>query len=168
MILLDGLYSNGPVFELCIQHDWDSMIVLKKKALKSVWKAFNAQKGPDTPSYEADWRGRKQKITWVNHIPYTLKDAKGMKKTLFLNLVVCKEEWSAVNADTTEIEAKFSRHAWISGKPLTLKNVHERCNLGSRYRWAIEGIAIILKSAVVIVTNMLFLITGRRCVAFTI
>ncbi|GFO76612.1 hypothetical protein BPLS_P4511 [Bathymodiolus platifrons methanotrophic gill symbiont] len=80
IIATEPSLSNGPVFELCIQHGWDSMIVLKKKSLKSVWKAFNAQKGPDTPSYEADWRGRKQKITWVNHIPYTLKDANGMEK----------------------------------------------------------------------------------------
>ena len=138
MILLDGLYPNGPVFELCIQQGWDSMIVLKKKSLKSVWKAFNAQKDPDFPNYTSDWRGRKQKITWVNHIPYTFKDTNGVKKTLTLHLVVCKEEWQIVNADTAEIEMKFSRHAWISGKPLTLKNVHERCNLGARYRWAIE------------------------------
>ena len=32
-----------------------------------------------------------------------------------------------------------SRHAWLSSKPLHQNNVHERCNLGARHRWAIES-----------------------------
>jgi hypothetical protein len=31
-----------------------------------------------------------------------------------------------------------NRHAWISSRPLNAANVHERCNLGARYRWGIE------------------------------
>ena len=33
---------------------------------------------------------------------------------------------------------KTARHAWISSVPLNRDNVHERCNLGARHRWAIE------------------------------
>ena len=32
-----------------------------------------------------------------------------------------------------------SHHAWISSRPLTSYNLHERCNLGARYRWGIEA-----------------------------
>ena len=33
MILLDGLYAQGPVMELCVKNRWDFMIVLKDKSL---------------------------------------------------------------------------------------------------------------------------------------
>jgi len=33
---------------------------------------------------------------------------------------------------------KTTRHAWLSSQPLNRDNLHERCNLGVRYRWAIE------------------------------
>jgi len=138
MILLDGLYPNGPVFELCEQNGWDSMIVLQKKSLKSVWRQFAELKTPDDPTYERLWKGREQKITWVNNIPYTFKEKPGLKKTRLIHMAVCEEEWQVVNADTAEIETKFSCHAWISGKPIKVQNVHERCNLGARFRWGIE------------------------------
>ncbi len=37
MVLLDGLYPNGPVVELCRKYKWDFMIVLQDKSLPSVW-----------------------------------------------------------------------------------------------------------------------------------
>ena len=38
-----------------------------------------------------------------------------------------------------EIVTKTARHAWLSSRPLNPLNVHERCNLGARYRWGIEA-----------------------------
>jgi hypothetical protein len=32
-----------------------------------------------------------------------------------------------------------ARHAWLCSQPLSHANVHERCNLGARYRWGIEA-----------------------------
>jgi hypothetical protein len=133
LILLDGLYPNGPVFDLCLQHDWDFMIVLKDKCLPSVWEEFKALKNPDQASYKRIWRGRQQTITWVNTIGYAFKGIEG-QQVLTIHVVVCDEEWQEVNADTAEIETKTSRHAWISGQPRTAQNVHERCNLGARFR----------------------------------
>jgi hypothetical protein len=52
--------------------------------------------------------------------------------------VVCEETWEAVN-DHGQIVTKTARHAWISSRPITRHNVHERCNLGARYRWGIEA-----------------------------
>jgi hypothetical protein len=137
LILLDGLYPNGPVFELCLQHNWDFMIVLKNKCLPSVWEEFNAMKNSELACYQGIWHGRKQKITWVNTIDYAFKGIEE-QQTVTIHMVVCYEEWKEINANTAEIETKYSRHAWISGKPLTAQNVHERCNLGARFRWGIE------------------------------
>lgn len=139
MILLDGLYPNGPVFEQCSQYNWDSMIVLKGKSLPDFQKKFMALCHPGQVVYTRIWRGRRQEITWVNDIPYTFKNEDGKKKTLHLHMVICDEAWEEVNTDTAEIATKTSRHSWISGKPLNEKNVHERCNLGARFRWGIEN-----------------------------
>ena len=40
MILLDGLYPNGPIMEICRKNKWDFMIVLQDKSLRSVWDEF--------------------------------------------------------------------------------------------------------------------------------
>ena len=138
MILLDGLYASGPIFELCSEYGWDSMIVLKNKCLSSVWSQYHALKNLNPISYQGTWRGCRQQISWVNAIPYAFKGADGKQKVIEVNVVVCEEAWEEVNRDTAEIETKTSRHAWISGKPITTQNVHERCNLGARFRWGIE------------------------------
>ena len=53
-------------------------------------------------------------------------------------MVVCDESWEEIAANSPAVVSKTTRHAWISSQPLTRENVHERCNLGARYRWAIE------------------------------
>ncbi len=40
MLLLDGLYPNGPVMEICRNYNWDFMIVLQDKSLGSVWEEY--------------------------------------------------------------------------------------------------------------------------------
>ena len=138
MILLDGLYASGPIFDLCIENDWDSMIVLKDKCLPSLWEEYRTLKNLNPLQYQGTWRVRRQQISWVNAISYAFKGADGKQKVLAVHVVVCEEEWEEVNSDTAEIETKTSRHTWISGKPITAQNVHERCNLGARFRWGIE------------------------------
>src|SRR6266699_1225903 len=82
LVLLDGLYANGPVLELCRHYHWQFMTVLQDDSLPSVWEEFDANSPAVVP--------------------------------------------------------KTARHAWISSVPLNRDNVHERCNLGARHRWAIE------------------------------
>lgn len=41
--------------------------------------------------------------------------------------------------DAGVIVTKRARHAWLSSHPLSADNVHERCNLGARFRWGIEA-----------------------------
>jgi len=40
MVLLDGLYPNGSIMELCQKYHWQFMIVLQDKSLKSVWDEY--------------------------------------------------------------------------------------------------------------------------------
>ena len=44
MVLLDGLYPNGPIIEVCRKMHWDFMIVLKDKSFPSVWGEYEVLK----------------------------------------------------------------------------------------------------------------------------
>ena len=136
MVLLDGLYSNGPVMEHCLKNKWQFMIVLKDKSLSSVWKEFEALKDIEQCSkLKMTWGNRRQFFQWVNEIEYTYGG--NDKKSIVLHVVTCEETWKEVGP-SGEVNIKTSKHAWISSDPLSQKNVNERCNLGARNRWGIE------------------------------
>jgi hypothetical protein len=138
LLLLDGLYANGPVMARCRQYHWQFMIVLKDKDLPSVWEEF-ASLQPLQPEnrLKRTWGERRQHFAWVNAIDYAFSQA-GRQQHLRLHVVVCEETWETVDAQG-QVLTQRARHAWLSSRPLTPHNVHERCNLGARYRWGIEA-----------------------------
>ena len=142
MVLLDGLYPNGPIMEICRNYHWDFMIVLQDKSLLSVWEEYEGLKKllPQN-RHQRTCRNRKQHFTWVNDIEYYY----GTFKKQILHVVVCEETWEEVDKDSGRIITKTSRHAWISGEPLERTNIHERCNLGARHRWNIESELLVVK-----------------------
>jgi len=136
MILVDGLYPNGPIMDLCRKNRWDFMIVLQNKSLPSVWEEYNGLlKIVENNSYKMNWGKRKQHFKWVNDIYYYYDKDKKLK----IHVVVCQETWQALDKKIGKIIPETSRHAWISSEPLGIWNVHERCNLGARHRWNIEN-----------------------------
>jgi hypothetical protein len=42
LLLLDGLYANGPVMQRCRDYHWQFMIVLKDQYLSTVWQELRA------------------------------------------------------------------------------------------------------------------------------
>ena len=136
LLVLDGLYANGPVMQRCLRAQWQFMIVLRDKDLPSVWEEFHAllPRQPQTRQYE--WGKRQQRFSWVNDIEYAF-GANGRCR-LKLHVVVCDERWQQVDQQAA-IVTETARHAWISSQPLSRENVHERCNLGARHRWGIEA-----------------------------
>ncbi|MBW1997650.1 MAG: transposase family protein [Deltaproteobacteria bacterium] len=138
MVLLDGLYPNGPIMQLCRKNKWDFMIVLQDKSLKSVWEEYEGLKKLESKNHLCTtWGNRRQSFHWVNGIEYYygVHD----RKRQIVHVVVCTESWEEIARDCAEVVRNKSRHAWISSKPLTGGNVHERCNLGARHRWGIES-----------------------------
>jgi len=137
LLLLDGLYANGPIMDRCRQYNWQFMIVLKDKDLSSVWEEFDSLR-PLQPGNRLHrvWGERHQSFSWVNAIDYEFTQAG--RKRLSVHVVVCDESWETVDEEG-EIVTKTARHAWLSSRPLNPLNVHERCNLGARYRWGIEA-----------------------------
>jgi len=138
MVLLDGLYPNGPIMEVCRKNRWDFMIVLQDKSLPSVWEEYEGLKKLETDNhFYRTWGNRHQHFEWVNNIEYYY-GANGRKRQI-IHMVICNETWEEVAKDSAEIVTKQSRHVWISHKPLSKENVHERCNLCARHRWGIES-----------------------------
>jgi len=144
MVLLDGLYANGPVITLCRKNGWQFMIVLKDGSLPSVWDEANGLRPLELENrHEMTWGDRRQRYWWVNRIPYTYDN--GPRRPETLHVVVCEETWEEVDRETCEIVTKRSRHAWISSEPLLAANLHERCNLCGRHRWEIESSILVEK-----------------------
>ncbi|HUU81798.1 MAG TPA: transposase family protein [Acidobacteriota bacterium] len=144
MVLLDGLYPNGPIMELCRKNKWDFMIVLQDKSLKSVWEEYEGlNKLEGNNHLSATWGNRRQGFHWVNGIEYYYGPHE--RKRQIVHVVVCEERWEEIARDSAEVVTKESRHVWISSKPLTRGNVHERCNLAARHRWDIESDILVEK-----------------------
>lgn len=138
LVLLDGLYPNGPIFELCRRYHWQFMIVLQEGSLPSVWEEVEGLR-PLQPNQclKQTWGNRRQQFWWVNAIEY--RYGPNERRQQILHVVVCEESWEEIAAGSTRVEKKTSRHAWISSEPLSRRHVPERCNLGARHRWGIEN-----------------------------
>lgn len=138
LVLLDGLYANGPVLAACRRHGWQSMIVLKDGCLKSVWEEVAGLQRITTGHRRSRvWAGRRQEFTWINEIAYSYED-RGKERWLTVHVVECAESWEEWDPKAGQVVTRRARHAWLSSVPLTRDNVHERCNLGARHRWLIE------------------------------
>jgi len=143
LLLLDGLYPNGPMFQICRDHNWQFMIVLQDKSLPSVWEEYYAlRKLEPNQRFQRTWGNRKQSFQWANRIEYRYGPNSRHKQVL--HVVVCEETWREVDEDGDIVDKK-SRHAWISSEPLTADNLHERCNLAARNRWGIESNILVEK-----------------------
>ena len=139
-LLLDGLYANGPVMELCYKNKWNFMIVLKDKSLPSVWQEAKGLMSLDTEGEhhrERTWRRRRQTFDWVNQISYEY-NLDNHKKSIDIHVVTCQESWEEIDQDGNQV-TKTARHAWLSSKPINRQNVHKYCNLMARKRWLHEN-----------------------------
>jgi hypothetical protein len=144
VLLLDGLYPNGPIMQRCREYHWDFMIVLKDGSLPSVWEEYHSLRHEQEENrWQQDWGERRQCFQWVNAIRYEY--GPNAKKFIDIHVVVCRESWEALDPDTLQIVTKESKHAWISSRSLSRLNVHTRCNLAARYRWGIEGAFLVEK-----------------------
>ena len=147
LLLLDGLYANGPIIALCDQYNWDFMIVLQDGSLPTVWEEIEGlQKLEPAPTLTQNWGDRRQRFQWFNQIEYVYLDPTTQQpKRHELHVVICQENWEEIAPDSTAVVPKTSRHVWISAEPLHRGNLHSRCNLGARHRWGIEACLLVEK-----------------------
>lgn len=135
ILLLDGLYPNGPIFNICRTNHWEFMIVLQNDSLRSVWEDYEGlRKLLPENNHNMKWGKKKQHFKWVNDIWYHYD----RHKKEVINVVVCEESFLTIDKNTHKTITKTSRHAWVSSQPLEKINLHELCNLAARHRWNIE------------------------------
>ena len=136
LLVLDGLYPNGPLMALCQQYHWDYLIVLPRASLARVWEEVDGLRQLDTAGEQRRvhrWGERAQVFTWVNEILYDwIED--GHTKSRRVHVALCHETWGDAQGQTHETD-----WAWVSGRPLTAENIVPRCNRAGRHRWAIEA-----------------------------
>jgi hypothetical protein len=138
LVLLDGLYANGPVMAVCRQYRWQFMIVLQDDSLPSVWEEVRGLAQLERNNHlQQNWGNRRQHFQWVNAIECWWGEHE--RRTQILHVVICEEQWEEVGLDSSALVPKTSHHAWLSSEPLSRDNVHARCNLGARHRWGIES-----------------------------
>ncbi len=147
MVLLDGLYPNGPIMEICRKNNWDFMIVLQDDSLPSVWEEIEKLLVMQKENrHHQTWGERNQLFRWVSDIDYRyICPVTKKEKQQLVHVVICEENWQEIAPGSTETVTKKSRHVWVSAEPLHKRTVHERCNLGARHRWGIESSILVEK-----------------------
>ncbi len=136
LLVMDGLYPNGPVMAQCDAYAWDYLIVLPRGCLPSVWEEVDGLRRLDTTGEnrcEHKWGDRQQVFTWVNDIEYTWREDGHIRRRL-VHVALCTERWT--DADGVEHQTTW---AWLSRRRLDADNVVARCNRAGRHRWAIEA-----------------------------
>lgn len=133
-LALDGLFANGPVFEICRRHDWNFMVTLKDDDLPTINDEF---RGLVTLHPENIFRWQtgengeiQQTFRWVNDIPYV--DTKGTKHKL--SVVECLDRRPAANQTS-----KTTTFRWVTSTVVSATNVLELATNGGRIRWKLEN-----------------------------
>ncbi len=90
MLMIDGLYTVGPVVEQCRSNNWDFMIVLQDGSLPQVWEEYELLKKllEKEDCLVMKWGDRIQHFHWINDIEYTY-GPNGRKRQI-VHVVVCE------------------------------------------------------------------------------
>jgi len=126
-LLLDALYANGPVFDLCEQYRWKFIVTFKEGSLPALWTEYEALRDlqPENRRTETPAEGVRQTFAYVPDLPYT--DSEG--RTFRLAALQCQEEGPKGNGF----------FAWLTNFPVEPNTVAALANRGGRLRWKIEN-----------------------------
>jgi len=126
ILLLDGLFADGSIFQICRENNWEALIVLKDKDLSTVNQEFkNLKLVHPEKSFQQNKGGCKQDFSWCNDIDY--RD--GKKRQFSLSIIECIEQ---------QADEKTTKYKSISTIRVRRNNI---CKLSdaARTRWVIEN-----------------------------
>jgi len=126
LLVMDGLYATGPVFQLCAKYRWKFMITLTDDQLASVNEEFESL-AACTPQNRRHVRtgSIEQRFRWANDIAYV--DSRGCRHAV--SVLECLE-------DNAAYTTKFK---WVTNVTVTEAKVVTLANEGGRLRWKIEN-----------------------------
>lgn len=121
-LLLDGLYANNPVIDLCAKNHWKYIITFKEGSMPAVYQEYVSLKRENRENRgENNCDGMKQKYAWGLDV---MQD----KDTPGVNAMECFET-------KENITTKF---AWLTNFEIN-KNNFSKIGEAGRLRWKIEN-----------------------------
>jgi hypothetical protein len=134
VLSLDGLFAEGPVFDVCRAYDWRFMIVLKDKDLPSVNAEFLALLPLQSESRLHRRIGRngdtEQDYSWVEDISYV--DSK--RREHRLTVLQCRKTRKGKKQKLTT-----TKYKWVTDLTVSKSNAVELAHHGGRDRWKVEN-----------------------------
>jgi len=134
LLVMDGLYATGPVFELCRRYRWKFMITLTDDQLTTVNEEFEAL-AARTPQNRLRWTtgsegAVQQQFRWVNDIAYVDSDGRRHDVSVLECLDTRPDE---------EGGTQTTKFKWVTNVAVSAENVVTLANEGGRLRWKIEN-----------------------------
>lgn len=120
-LLLDGLYANQQVFEICSKNNWHYIITFKEGSLPATFQEYSALKELNEHcSGNCRYGDALQNYHWVNDIDY-----EGQR----VNVLECEEIK----------HGEKKTFIWLTNFTITSSNYYQLANKGGRLRWKIEN-----------------------------
>ena len=133
-ILADGLYTTGPFFDICEEHNWFFIVVFKDTQLKTVWQQVEQEQEeqPNNKDQEEEElpqnRIRYKSFQWVNRLIYQGHTLNWAEANI--------EDQKTVNSQTQCL----NKHRFVCLTNLKIdKTSVQQIVEASRLRWKIEN-----------------------------
>ena len=126
-LLLDGLYANGTVFDLCQQYHWKYIVTFKQGSLPALWQDYQGllALAPENRRAAKTTDGRQQTFAWAEALEHVDQE----KRKHRVNAFQCLER-------DRDGEHFF---AWLTNCSVSSDTVVPLANRGGRCRWKIEN-----------------------------
>lgn len=119
--LLDGLFCNGPIFEICEKNNWKYIITFKSGSLPTFYEeTFRKKQKKLENRKNVETSQKNQTFAWVGDLTY---------QSFSLNAIFCHEV----------TKKKVVDFSWLTNFEVNYGNVATLANKGGRLRWKIEN-----------------------------
>lgn len=137
-LVLDALFANGKVFDLCRANAWAFLITMQDDQLSSINDEFYRLLTLNPKNQLTRTTGKHKQITqnfaWMTDISYV----DSWQQTHYLNVLECTEFKPRQDKQENPIRVK-SKFKWLTNLHLNQDNVITIANQGGRQRWKIEN-----------------------------
>jgi hypothetical protein len=124
-LLLDGLYANGTVMNICRENNWHYIITFKKGSLPALWREYLSLRRLQ-PQNRKTSRDGLQQFAWVPDLTHV--DDHGNRHSLSVFQSLERDE-----------KGKRHRFVWLTNFHVSESKVEALANRGGRLRFKIEN-----------------------------
>jgi len=128
-LLLDGLYANEGIFDICKKNKWKYIIVFKEGSLPETYVEYESLKKRCVAKRgEYETEEEKQRYQWVEGINYKWQDK------YFINVLE-----SIVEKKQSKNNDEITKWLWVTNFDINKSNYAYLANKGGRLRWKVEN-----------------------------